>query len=117
MIFQAKLSVVRENLIEREQEVASLRMAQLEGRERMSLMEEELDLLRTDLEGRRAEEFQIKGRLVRYETTMRTEDVLMDNEINKQTSDITALTNEAREIEVYIYIAAHYDNCSLFVHN
>ncbi len=105
---------MRENLIEREQEVAGLRMTQLEGKERMSLLEEELDVLRTDLQERRAEELQIKCRLARYETTMRTEDVLIDNEINKQTSDITALTNETREIEVRIH-SQRSTLCSCFV--
>ena len=104
-LLQAKLKVLREKLIEREQEVAALKASEQEARERLELAEEALDSMRTDMEERREEEQEMRDRLTRYETTLRTEVALLDNEVQKQITDLTNLKKESEDLEV-LYIGS-----------
>ena len=92
--------MLREKLIEREDEVTSLKFSELQLNERLQFTEESLETLRTELEGRRHDEQDIKTRLVKCEITLKTEVALLDNEVMKQTNDITTLTKELKDAEV-----------------
>ncbi len=100
-MLQAKLSVLREKLIEKEDEVTRLRFTELQLNERLQFTEESLETLKNDIEGKKEDEQYIKTRLVKCETTLKTEVALLDNEVVKQTNDITTLTKVSKDVEVH----------------
>ena len=92
---------MRQDLIEREIEVTTLTLSEVELKESLELTQESLATLRADSEGRKEEQQLSQKQLVNCETVLRTEVALLNNEVKLQINDIKGLMRESAEIEVH----------------
>ena len=92
--------MLREKLIERENEVSSLNRVQQELKENLLQAELTLDSVKTESTETRSEIQMLRSRLAKYEITFKTENGLLENEVNKQSEVLHLLKMEAEEVEV-----------------
>ena len=92
--------MLREKLIERENEVSSLNRVQQELKENLLQAELTLDSVKTETNETRSEIQLLRSRLAKYEITFKTENGLLENEVNKQSEELHLLKMEAEEVEV-----------------